>query len=253
MGPGGASLVAHAQLDHRAAEMGLERGRRVVGDHPAAVDHRDALGQAVGLLQVLGGEQYGGALGHELADHLPQLAPALQIQAGGGLVQEQHRRARHQRGGHVQAAPHAAGVGPHRPVGRLGEAEPLQQLARSDPDLPAGHLGEPADQPQVLLTRQVGIDRRVLASQAEAVADRDRVAGHVDAQHLGTPAVGEQDGREDADGPWSCRPRWGRATRTPCPPGPRSQSPSSAVTELGQMLDEDSLAAAQRASLIAHR
>ena len=41
---------------------GLERGGRVVGDHVAVVDDRDALGQPVGLLQVLRGEQHRRAL-----------------------------------------------------------------------------------------------------------------------------------------------------------------------------------------------
>jgi hypothetical protein len=179
--------------------MGLERRRRVIGDHPAVVDHGDALRQAVGLLQVLGGEQHRGALGDQLADHLPQLAAALQVQSGGRLVQEQHGWPRHQRGGHVEAAAHPARVGPHRPVGRVLEAEPPQQLAGANADLAAGHLGEPADQPKVLLAGQVGVDRRVLAGEADPEADGDGVADDVDAQHLGPAAIGPQDGRQDAD------------------------------------------------------
>ena len=38
-------------------------GRRALGDDPAVVDHDDVAGQAVGLFEVLGGEQHGGAAG----------------------------------------------------------------------------------------------------------------------------------------------------------------------------------------------
>ena len=44
-----------------------------LGDHPAAVDHRDPVGELVGLLQVLRGEQDGDAAGDQLPDHVPEV------------------------------------------------------------------------------------------------------------------------------------------------------------------------------------
>jgi hypothetical protein len=171
----------------------------VVGDHPPAVHHRDALGQPVGLLQILGGEQDGGALGDQLADHVPQLVAAGKVEPGGRLVEEYHRRALYQRGGHVEAAAHPAGVGPHRPVGGAGELEALQQFVGPLPRLAAGQLREAPGQPEVLTAGQVGIDRRILAGEADPVADAVGVADHVVAEDLRVPAVGWEDGCQDPD------------------------------------------------------
>ena len=48
---------------------------------------------------------------------------------GGRLVEEQHRRARDERGREVEPAAHAAGVGLRHAVGGVGEVEALEQLA----------------------------------------------------------------------------------------------------------------------------
>src|SRR5690606_41448973 len=65
----------------------------------------------VGLLEVLGGEQQGAAPVDQLADHGPQVDAAAGVEAGGGLVEEQHRRFGHQRARQVEPAAHAARVG----------------------------------------------------------------------------------------------------------------------------------------------
>ncbi len=59
-GPRGASGIAVAQRhrDDRGPQVGLELGRRPLGDDAPVVDHHDVTGQAVGLLEVLGGEQH---------------------------------------------------------------------------------------------------------------------------------------------------------------------------------------------------
>ena len=64
------------------------------------------------------------------ADLLPQRAAALQVQAGGRLVEEQDARAVHEREREVQSALHAAGVAADAPVGRFGQADALEQLLR---------------------------------------------------------------------------------------------------------------------------
>jgi hypothetical protein len=55
--------VAQLDLDGVAAQLALELVRGALGHHPAAVDDGQAPGQPVGLLQVVGGEQDGQALG----------------------------------------------------------------------------------------------------------------------------------------------------------------------------------------------
>ena len=57
------------------------------------VDDRDVVGQLVGLLQVLRGQQQRRALADQLADDLPHAEPAARVEAGGRLVEEQQPRA----------------------------------------------------------------------------------------------------------------------------------------------------------------
>jgi hypothetical protein len=44
-------------LDALAADLCLELVGRAVGNLPAVVDHHDVVGEAVGLLQILSGQQ----------------------------------------------------------------------------------------------------------------------------------------------------------------------------------------------------
>jgi hypothetical protein len=59
------------------------------------------VGEPVGFLQVLGGQQDGGAAGHQVLDVLPQVHARARIQAAGRLVQDEHRRLADQAGGQV--------------------------------------------------------------------------------------------------------------------------------------------------------
>jgi len=67
-----------------------EAGSEVVGcpgrDQAPAVDDRDGVGQAVGFLEVLGGEQDRRATGDELVDERPEPVAAGGVEAGGGVV-----------------------------------------------------------------------------------------------------------------------------------------------------------------------
>ena len=87
-------------------------------------------GQAVGLLEVLGGEQHGGALGHQVLDDAPQVLAALGVEPGRRLVQEEDRRAGDQGGGQVEPATHAARVRLEGAVGGVGEAEVARAARR---------------------------------------------------------------------------------------------------------------------------
>ena len=109
--PGGAAgggRGGQAQLQAVAAELGLELAWGAGGEAAAAVNDHDVVGQLVGFLQVLGGEQHGGAGLDQLADGLPQLVTAAWIKAAAGLVEEQHLGVADEAEGQVQAAAHAA-------------------------------------------------------------------------------------------------------------------------------------------------
>ena len=171
-----------------------------LGDHATHVHDREALGEPVRLLEVLRREQHRRAVGHELADHLPECVPARKVQTGRGLVEEQDRRPCHQRSGHIEPAAHPARVRSDRAVGRLRELETLQELSRPLRHPPTRTLGETADQPKVLATGEVGVHGRGLAGQTDAQADALGVVHDVEAQHLGATAVGLEDRREDPHG-----------------------------------------------------
>ena len=124
----GDRALRQLQLDVGMADLGLQRLRRALGDDPAAVDDADVVGELVGLLQVLGGEEDGGALVVERPHLLPDRLAADRVEAGGRLVEEEHPRLVDQRRGEVEAALHPARVGADAAVGGRDEVDPLEQV-----------------------------------------------------------------------------------------------------------------------------
>ena len=172
--------VLEVDLQPPAADAVLELVRRAFGDHGAVVDHHDPVGEPVGLVEVLRRQQHGRAGRHARLDRLPQPEPAAGVEAGRRLVQEQHRRAEHERGREVEPAAHAARVRLHGPPGGLGEVEPLEQLARPVARRGTWHVVQAADHLEVLEAGQVLVDGRVLAGEADLGAQRRGVAHDVE-------------------------------------------------------------------------
>ncbi len=80
---------ADGEQDPVTGELRLEAVGGVVGDDLAVVDDHDPLGHRVGLVQIVGGEHDGHAvLPPEAEDVVPQVGPALRVEAGGGLIEE---------------------------------------------------------------------------------------------------------------------------------------------------------------------
>ena len=69
-GVGDIGGVGDANAEHRTADGRLELRRSSLGGDPAVVDDGDPLGEPIGLVEVLGGEQDGGALATKLVDRL---------------------------------------------------------------------------------------------------------------------------------------------------------------------------------------
>src|SRR5690606_42155698 len=97
--------VEHESLDVEPGQQGLHRPG---GDDRAAVDDRQVAAQVLGFLEVVGGEDDGGAGGVDLAQGLPHAAADLDVDTGGGLVEDQQARPRHHCAGDHQPALHAA-------------------------------------------------------------------------------------------------------------------------------------------------
>ncbi len=168
------------------------------GDDLAVVEDDDVVGELVGLLQILGGEQHRDAVGHQPAHHAPQVGAAARVEPGGGLVEEEHLGAADQAGGQVEAAAHAAGVGLGGTPAGVGQVEALQQLARACPGVGTGHAQQAADHHQVLDAGEHLVDGGVLARQADQRAHLVCLARHVVAADAGGAGVGTQQGRQDA-------------------------------------------------------
>ncbi len=64
----------------------------------------------------------------------------------------------------------------------------------------AWHLRQAADEREVLAAGEVDVDGRALPRQADLEARLGGLVDHVVAHHLGAPAVGPQDGGQDAHG-----------------------------------------------------
>ncbi len=64
-------------------------GRSLCDQH-AVGEHTDPVGELLGLVEIVRGEQHRGAQAAELGDQLPRLAAGGGVEAGGRLVEEQH-------------------------------------------------------------------------------------------------------------------------------------------------------------------
>ena len=171
------------RADAGLADLGLERAGSPLGDDLAAVDDPDPVGEAVGLLEVLRGQKDGHALvvGQPL-DLLPERAPALRVEPGRRLVEEQDPGPVDERQGEVEPPLHAARVAADLAIGRLGEPDALDQLVAARASLGLRDTLQRRLQPHVLARGQVHVERRLLQRRAD-----------------------------HASGP--CRPRWRRRSR----------------------------------------
>ena len=93
------------------------------------VDDHDQVGELVGLVQVLGGQQHRRPGRGQRADGVPGDHAAARVETGRRLVKKQDARPGHQARGQVEAPPHAARVRLDPAVRRVGQVELIQQLS----------------------------------------------------------------------------------------------------------------------------
>ena len=94
------------------------------------IDNGQAIAQALGFVHVVRREQDRAARLLEAANDVPELAPALGIEAGGGLVQKQNLGIAHQRRRHGQPLALPARKLADPGIGFLVELHLLQHLTR---------------------------------------------------------------------------------------------------------------------------
>ncbi len=164
------------------------------------VEDGDAVGELVGFLEVLGGEEDGDAAGDEFADDLPHGVAGAGVEAGGGFVEEDDPRAADEGHGDVEAALHAAGVGGGGLLRGVGEAEAFQQFGGDPAARGPGDQVQVGHEEHVLLAGDQAVDGGELPGDPDRGPYRLRVRREVVARHLGLPAVGGDQGGEDLDG-----------------------------------------------------
>src|SRR5699024_7945000 len=188
-----------SDLQRTGTHPGLQLARCAFGDHRSLVDHREAVGELVSFLQVLGGQQDGGTGIHQGPDDLPDLVAAAWVDSGGRFVQEHQVRGHDQGTGDVQTAAHTAGVLLHRASRGIAEAEGLQQLATAPAGGPGAQAHQPAEQHQVLQPGQVFVQGGELPGQGDPLPDGLRFGEHVVPQHSRSAGIGLQQGGEHPD------------------------------------------------------
>ena len=194
-------------LEDACREVLLQVRRRAVGDDLPVEDEGEAVA-LLGLVHVVRGDQHRhAALGDDLVDEVPEQPAPARIDAAGGFVEEQQLGLVQQRGGQRDPLPLAR----REPGGEL--AQPLREAQAvgefGDARLQRG-VAEPVDGPEeaeVLLDREVGVERELLAHVAEPPLPRLGVAHDVEtAEPLHRPGRGRQQPGQHADRRGLARP-----------------------------------------------
>ena len=196
---------------------GLELVGRALGDLAAAVDDRDPVGELVGLVEVLRGEQHRAAVARRASRIVSHIWPRVR---GSRPVVGSSRKISGGRRIRLAARSSRRRMPPENfAIGRSAASSRPNCASRSSarrPRLAAGQPEQPAEQPQVLAGGEVLVDRGVLPGDADAAGGpRAGCVRDVDAEDLGLAAVDRQQRREHLRASWSCRRRWGRARRRP--------------------------------------
>ena len=191
--------VRKLDLEDLAADLFLELVPRARGDHPAVVDHRDPLGELVGLLQVLGGQKQRGALALEVSNRIPDLVAAARVEPGGRLVEEEDPGLRQQARAQVEPPSHPPGVGPGRAVGCICQIEVAEQPIGAFGRLLPGEVEESPEHLEVLAPGQQLVDGSELAGQGDLLANCGRLLGDVLAEDLGSARIRRDERGKDPD------------------------------------------------------
>ena len=181
---GGELVAGHRDLlvagdlegDQVAGDVGLEVVGGVAGHDLAAVDDDDPVGEGVGLVEVVRGQEDRRALlAAQPRDVLPEVGAGLRVEAGGRLVEEDQRRRVDQPHHDVEAALLAAGHVLGHPPPEPVELELVEQLLALGHGVLAGHPVEHPVVDDLVAGVGAGERRADLGAVADAAPDLDRL------------------------------------------------------------------------------
>ena len=109
----------------------IQTRQRVVGDHLAAIDHDDAIGEALGFLHVVRRVEQRLAAALQFFEVVENRVAALRIDADGRLVEQQDVGIVQKACGQIQAALHPAAERLHALARAIGEADQRQRRQSS--------------------------------------------------------------------------------------------------------------------------
>ena len=164
------------------------------------VDDAHALGQRIGLLEVLRGqEDRDPMLAREACHLVPEGGAALDVESRRGLVEEEDPRLVHERKRQVEAALHSARVAADLSPRRVGEPDPVDQLIAAPLRIRLGQPVHPGLKAHVLASGEERVERGLLERDADRVADVGALADHVVARDPGGARGGGQERRQHVD------------------------------------------------------
>ncbi len=171
----------------------LEHIGRALGHQTTPGDDPDPVGQFVGLLQVLGGEEDGHRqFGIEPTDLRPHAVAAGRVQSRGGLVEEEDLGVVHQGGGQIEPALHPAGIGADAPVDGPTDVHQIQNVAESGPDLGRSQPVEPSLEGEQFPARLTVVQRGGLEGHPDTEPHLLGFLDDVVAGHRGVPGARAQ-------------------------------------------------------------
>ena len=178
-----------------------------VGDHAAAADDHQVLGDQRHLAHQMRGEEHGPALAGELLEQRPDPEDALGVEAVGRLVEDDRLRVPEQRGGDPEPLAHAEREAAGALARHAGEPDQVDHLV----DARAADAVGLRHRQQVVVGRPPGVDRARLEHRPDLVHRRPELAvgPAVDADARRCQA---RRGRRSSASSSTCPRRWARGT-----------------------------------------
>ena len=167
-----------------------------LGEHLAAVHDRDARAQLLELGQDVARDEDRLAERAQLAQELAQLHPGPRVEAGGRLVEEQHRRVVDEGVGQAQPLLHAARQALDVRVALLAQVDELEEVADHPPAARGRQAVAAGEEVEVLPDLHVVVHAEDVGHEPDDPADRGRIVAHRGTGDLRVAVRGAQERRE---------------------------------------------------------